>query len=145
MLSLPEAIIVQLRPKHRDILVTFDVAIEMRYYTRCWVGLTDDDGLAGTTREGIERDFKENQEFFIMDYKVPLVDCDPTVIFRIDGGPAFAARRAEVQAESWVRSDARAVWARARNDTLRSMTFDVDLSKADPHGELRITLPVSLA
>lgn len=49
------------------VLVAIDFGVDGRYYYGTLVGLTDVNGVARATREEIERDFSENQRFFLMD------------------------------------------------------------------------------
>lgn len=123
------------------VLVAIDFGVDGRYYYGTLVGLTDVNGVARATREEIERDFSENQRFFLMDLRLPLRKCDPIAVIHIEGGDGFIERRSGVDSPQ-IAATARKLWLAATNENVQNERASVDLRKADPNGVVRTRLRI---
>jgi len=131
--KLPDAVNVQLQATSgsvldlANILVAFDLHHQGRYYYGGLVGLTDPSGATSLTGSNIEQAFAADCRAFPMDYKVPLSDCDPLLVIRIEGGSEFlAARRAGIVRDV-VPESVMVMWDAARNASFRSTSCALNL------------------
>src|SRR5215510_16221224 len=97
MLHLPRTVEVHVQHEGGSpaisILVSLDLHHAGRYYYGTHVGLTDTAGIASISKTLIEQAFEEDRAMFMMDYRVPLSDCDPEAVIRVIGGGDFVAQR----------------------------------------------------
>ena len=101
-------------------------------YYRTHIGLTDADGIARVSGEQLRLQFEEDRSLFLMDYRLPLEDCDDEIVLGIEGGAAFAEHRKAALAFSLVSAAAKRNWAAATNQTLSSVTARRKLSSTTP-------------
>ena len=103
MTSFPSSIEVQLHAEGdapiANMLVVLEVNHQGRYYYGTHLGLTDLRGRVHTAWENVAHDFAADRRTFVMDYRVPLDDCDPDAVVRVDGGKEFEVRRTQLLAE----------------------------------------------
>ena len=127
-----------------DLLVSVDICIEGRYYYGAHVGLTDSSGRASVSGAALGARFESDRQTFMMDYKVPLEDCDARVRLHIEGGHQFAARRDTALKAPLVTAKAREEWRKARNPSFRSAEAFIALDTAHQIAETTLAaVPVS--
>jgi hypothetical protein len=147
--TLPDAIEVQLQPDGsaiiESILVSLDLLHQGRYYYGTHVGLTNASGRARVTRAEILDGFANDQRTFVMDYRVPLEECDAEAVIRVEGGQEFASRQAELLEASdhtLVAPEAYSQWKAARNEAILPTRVPVTLDRPDANGMVRAQIRV---
>jgi len=100
--------------------------LDGRHYYSHPFGLTDSNGRVSATAAAIQGQFEDNQRFFIMDYKVPLLECEGTGVVDVLGDRQFAQRRDGLDPR-WVKPEWVELWRRARNGEFRSAAVRVPL------------------
>jgi len=110
-----------------DILVAFRLLVGGRVYYAGLMGLTDQDGNVRLTQEQLEQQFRENQQAFPMDYRIPLGDCDPTLRIVVCGGAEFEEMRRQAVDTRWVTPKVRAMYERAINAQLNTAAQQADM------------------
>ena len=96
-------------------------------YFRPFIGLTDRKGVTRVTAEALKADFVYNQEFWIMDFRLPLEECDDEVVIGLEGGSVFEEHRRTALEAAWVTGIAKDLWRRACNADLESTSELVPL------------------
>ena len=145
MLSLPlriEVTVVSALPPAQPqpgLLVTLDLYSKARYYYGTLLGLTTNLGVVATSREAIEAEYQRQQRAFPMDYKLGLEDCDPLLRIGLPGGADFRAQSQTALGSGLLSTEARSLWAAARNATVASVEELVHLRS---HRSLEIVLRV---
>jgi hypothetical protein len=122
-----------------DLLVTLDLQVQGNYYHGTLVGLTDAHGVARLTRSELEAQFAQDRRTFPMDYRVPLSDCDSTVIVKLRGGQEFETQRQAAMGNPLVLPEATAQWDRARNGRFVTATRTTSL---DGGSSVNVTLAI---
>ena len=125
-----------------DILVALRLLVARQVYYADVMGLTDRDGQVVLTREQLEHKFRENQKAFPMDYRIPLVDCDPAFRIVVPGGADFVEMQRQVADTRWVAPDVRATYERAQNVQFNTTAQQVDVTGVATD-VLRIAVPVT--
>jgi hypothetical protein len=111
-----------------DILVAFRLLVHGQVYYADLMGLTDQDGNVALTGEQLERQFRDNQEAFPMDSRIPLGDCDPTLRIVVPGGAEFEEMRRQAVDTRWVAPHMRAMYERALNAQWNTTAQQADMS-----------------
>ena len=128
MLILPPRVDIAVRDQNArvlaDIMVSLQFNVDGRYYFFYSFGLTNGDGGVAANAAEIEQAFEDDQRLFIMDYKVPLKDCDRLGFVVVVGDSEFSRRR-ETLRPGWVKPDWVERWRRARNAEFSSETLPV--------------------
>ena len=130
-MHIPDSIQVQLKAETpipgglSDILVSLDIRYDGRYYYGSLVGLTNDEGFASVAGSEITRRFVDDRRTFLMDYKVPLENCDDIMQVHIEGGRTFQEALKDA-ANALVKPWARDLWSRARNSAVRASAVSMD-------------------
>lgn len=133
-LVLPDEIIIRVESEGRsdgsvvDLLITVDFELDGRYYFGSLVGLTDALGVAQTTRQALATHFRDNQAMFPKHYWVPLEECDGMVLFAVPGGAHFQSQATAATSAPMISPTARALWARARNGQVATVSHTLDLT-----------------
>ena len=144
-LELPAAVEVELVPEQgadvAGLLVAIDVHHAGRYYYGTLVGLSDDAGRVRLERGALERDFAADQRLFLMDYRVPLEQCDVEAAVRVDGGQDFTERRASAVSPLTVPAVA-LLWRVAANERIAPAHAVIRLDRPDWDGVVRVRLPI---
>ena len=119
-------------------LVWLNTRVLGQDYFRPFLGLTDVQGVVRVTENDLTRKFVYNRDFYPMDFKVPLEECDDEVVVGIEGGTAFEEHRQAALAASWVTPEAKAMWRRAGNASLQSVSQLVRLPSSGERVTVRL-------
>jgi hypothetical protein len=96
------------------ILVALQLYSGRRPYYGTLMGLTDAQGMVERSFLEIESDFRHDQTLFLMDFRVPLDQCDPRIDLEIQGGGDFIDHVQAIASNPLVTPEARAQYATAR-------------------------------
>jgi hypothetical protein len=111
-----------------QVLVAVSTLLNGGYYFGDLMGLTNEQGVVRITGEQLRRDFEANQKTFPMDFKIALEDCDAALDVIVRGGEEFRDLKGSIESSSLVRSNVKALYARARNEMFESTRMRLDLS-----------------
>jgi hypothetical protein len=123
--------------------VSLDIRIAGRYYFGTILGLTDQAGETEIADSQVQDDFKRNQQLFMMDFKVPLEQCDSVIGIKLHGAGEFRSAQQIALNGPLVAPDARALWAKARNSEIESASVEADTT--DSPSELIVDVPIKPA
>jgi hypothetical protein len=97
-MQLPDTIRIDLRPAGAAvsldrILISIEIRYQGRYYFGTLLGLTSKSGRLQVPGALIAQHFAASRDLFLMDYKVPLAECDTSVVLQLPGGDKFAQQQ----------------------------------------------------
>jgi len=122
------------------LMVSLDTFIEGRYYWGTVLGLTDATGKVSVLGADLIAEFENDRHTFLMDYRVPLENCDSRVRVHIEGGGAFAAGKKLVSTAPLVTAKAKAAWGSARNAAFRSTEAVHTLDPTSPSAQIKLAV-----
>jgi hypothetical protein len=123
-----------------DIRVSITFSLDGRAYYRTFLGLTDENGEVRSGAEVIMAGFRSNQAMFLMDYRVPLLECDSHALVEVSGADDFVALRKRAEASSMANESALRDFRRARNATIKSARAVVELTEPVPKLAIRLSV-----
>ena len=117
--------------RQEGILLCAGLSAAGRAYYWVMLPLSDANGHTSITREEIERSYKENQELFLMDYKLRLEELDRTVTIDVLSQEEIEKRIPTLLGIPWINDETIGVYRSANNGSIRPkrVTFNV----LEPH------------
>ncbi len=146
MLVLPHAISVKVVAEDgaapHDLLVSLSIRYEGRDYYNTSVGLTNADGTARRLGSDLAVDFRNDQLMWLMDYRVPLAQCDAIAGVEVPGEHAYLLQRAAGEESGLATPETQRIWAVARNALVTTARGVIALDQPDAAGVVHGVLAV---